>query len=81
MRPRATLYKDWAKDPLTATPEDWLSAGHPHNADDNWVSGPWREKLMLAGSESSPREAGYLAGAVEASRLAVEKVTTRLDSL
>lgn len=77
--PRSTLYKDWASDPLTATPDDWLSAGHPQGADDAWVAGPWRERLTLAGSETSLREAGYLAGAVEASRLAVDAVTKRLS--
>jgi monoamine oxidase len=34
--------------------------------------------LTLAGSEVSPTEAGYLSGAVEASRLAVEAVISRL---
>lgn len=76
--PRATLYKDWAGDALTATPEDLLSAGHPDGADDGWVSGPWHDRLTLAGSETSPREAGYLAGAVEASRHAVDIVLKRL---
>lgn len=76
--PRATLYKDWAADPLTATPKDRLSADHPHGADGGWVSGPWHGRLTLAGSETSPREAGYLAGAVEASRLAVVAVAKRL---
>ena len=76
--PRATLYKDWAADPLTATTCDWFSAGHPDGAGGDWAPGPWRERLTLAGSETSPREAGYLAGAVEASRLAVDAVTKRL---
>lgn len=76
--PRATIYKDWAADPLTATTYDWFSAGHPDGAGGDWAPGPWRERLTLAGSETSPREAGYLAGAVEASRLAVDAVTKRL---
>lgn len=79
--PRATLYKDWAGDPLTATADDLLSTGHPEGADEDWVAGPWRERLTLAGSETSPREAGYLAGAVEASRLAAEAVTQRLAGI
>ena len=76
--PRATLYKDWAADPLTATLQDRLSADHPHGSAGGWVSGPWHDRLTLAGSETSPREAGYLAGAVEASRLAVDAVAKRL---
>ncbi|APG92201.1 flavin monoamine oxidase family protein [Sinorhizobium americanum] len=72
--PRATLYKDWAADPLTATSTDWFSAGHPHTPDDGWITGPWKERLALAGSETSPNEAGYLAGAVEASAQAAAEV-------
>lgn len=79
--PRATLYKDWAADPLTATSEDWLSADHPHGVADGWVSGPWTDRLTLAGSETSPREAGYLAGAVEASRRAIDAMTKRLAAV
>jgi len=79
--PRATLYKDWASDPLTATSGDWMAADHPHGAGGDWVTGAWRDRLTLAGSETSPREAGYLAGAVEASRRAVEVVKKRLDTI
>ncbi|MBS0244933.1 MAG: FAD-dependent oxidoreductase [Proteobacteria bacterium] len=74
--PRATLYKDWATDPLTATPLDLTMAGHPHDGIDRWVGGPWRPRLTLAGSESSPVNAGYLAGALHASRLAVARLTS-----
>ncbi|WP_291731880.1 FAD-dependent oxidoreductase [Leisingera sp. F5] len=69
--PRATLIKDWAIDPLTAHPADLDDAGHPARAS-AWVHGPWQAFLTLGGSESSPNEAGYLAGAVEASVLAAE---------
>ncbi|MBB5575450.1 flavin monoamine oxidase family protein [Rhizobium paranaense] len=81
--PRATLYKDWAADPLTATSADWFSTGHPHAPEGGWVTGPWKERLTLAGSEVSPIEAGYLAGAVEASAAAVadliQKFATNKD--
>lgn len=75
--PRATLYKDWATDPLTATRADWTSAGHPH-VDKPQIAEAWGRRLILGGSESSPTEAGYLAGAVEASRLAAAEVIERL---
>ncbi|PWC35947.1 FAD-dependent oxidoreductase [Azospirillum sp. TSO35-2] len=75
--PRATLWKDWAADPLTATEADPASAGHPVPAA-AWVHGPWRDWLTLAGSEVSPNEAGYLAGAVEASERTVATVSRRL---
>jgi monoamine oxidase len=75
--PTATLIKDWAADPLTATPDDLTSGGHPAPAP-AWVHGPWADRLVLAGSEVSPSEAGYLAGAVEASTIAAADVCRRL---
>lgn len=76
-RPVATLYRDWAADPLTATPDDLVSSGHA-SAAPAWVHGPWSARLTLAGSETSPAEAGYLAGAVIASRAAAETMRQRL---
>ena len=78
-RPRATLYKDWAADPLTATPDDPGSPGHPAPAA-KWVHGPWSDRLIMAGSEVSPTEAGYLAGAVVASARAADEVGRRLGA-
>lgn len=69
--PRATLLKDWAADPLTATPADRVPGGHPVPSPTPWVSGPWAQRLVLAGSEASTSEPGYLAGAVTAARAAV----------
>jgi monoamine oxidase len=77
LAPTATLYKDWATDPLTATPEDPTSTGHPAPAP-AWIHGPWAARLVLAGSETSPHEAGYLAGAAEASSLAAGELIRRL---
>jgi monoamine oxidase len=78
--PRATLFKDWAADKLTATATDRGASGHivPDNA--SWVSGPWQERLVLAGSETSPSEAGYLAGAVLAAKRAVKQTLARLNA-
>lgn len=78
-RPRATLYKDWAADPLTATDADPASSDHPAFAP-QWVQGPWSEVLTMAGSETSPHEAGYLAGAVEASSNAAAAVMQRISA-
>ena len=77
--PTATLYKDWATDPLTATHDDLISTGHPAPAT-VWVGDPWDARLTLAGSETSPNEAGYLAGAAEASGLAVAGLLRRMDA-
>lgn len=75
--PAATILKDWATDPLTATVDDPRSSGHPSSAA-SWVHGPWADRLMLAGSEASPHEAGYLAGAIEASDLVATELRRRL---
>jgi len=76
-RPTATVFKDWAADPLTATDADLVSSGHP-TAAETWVGGSWADRLILAGSETSPHEAGYLAGAIEASDLAAAELRRRL---
>jgi hypothetical protein len=65
---------------MTATTHDWFSAGHPDRAGGEWTLGPWQARLTLAGSETSPREAGYLAGAVEASRRAANAVNEPNES-
>jgi monoamine oxidase len=76
--PRATLFKDWAADPLTATDADRAASGHPTQDAAEWVSGPWRERLMLGGSEASASEPGYLAGAVVAATAAVHETLRRI---
>ncbi|MDF2992732.1 MAG: amine oxidase [Microbacterium sp.] len=73
LTPRNTILKDWAADPLTCTADDLISSGHPAPAD-RWVTGEWADRLVPAGSETSPREAGYLAGAIEASERAVQTI-------
>ncbi|WP_333574055.1 flavin monoamine oxidase family protein [Sphingomonas sp.] len=75
---RALLLKDWAADPLTATAEDPISAGHPTSHEEPWVSDRWRTRVTLAGSETSPINSGYLAGAVAAANRAVQELLVRL---
>jgi monoamine oxidase len=77
-KPTSTLFKDWAADPWTATADDLVSTGHPAPAA-CWAHGPWADRLVLAGSEVSPSEAGYLAGAVKASTEAAKEVRERVD--
>ena len=69
----ATLFKDWADDALTATPDDRIVSGHPAPHAGPWVTGVWRSRLVLAGSETSSTDPGYLAGAVSAARRAVSE--------
>ena len=79
LRPQATLFKDWAADPLTATVDDQIAGAHPDGSSAPWVTGAWRERLSLAGSETSSTEPGYMAGAVSAAERAVEEVCRRLN--
>jgi monoamine oxidase len=78
--PRATLFKDWAADPWTATAADRSAGDHPAPDPAPWVTGPWKEHLALAGSETSPSEPGYLAGAVVAAGRAVAETLVRLSA-
>jgi monoamine oxidase len=72
--PRATLIKDWAHDQWTATNADAASSAHPAPQAGEWVTGAWQGRLFMAGSEASPSDPGYLAGAVEASCMAVRSL-------
>lgn len=79
-QPRATLFKDWAVDPLTATANDRDDGMHPVPQSADWVTGAWRPRLALAGSETSRTDPGYLAGAIDAARRAVAETVGRLGS-
>lgn len=78
-RPRATLFKDCAADPLTATPDDRLAGVHPVATKQPWTGGEWRGRVSLAGSETSAAEPGYLAGAVDAARRAANETIARIN--
>ncbi len=78
LRPRATIFKDWAADPLTATSDDRNGATHPEPSSASWVTGAWQEHLSLGGSETSASEPGYMAGALSAAERAVTEVRQRL---
>lgn len=77
-RPVATLLKDWAADPLTATARDRHGGVHPVPQHGPWVSGCWGDRLSLAGSETGTTAPGYLAGALEAAEKAVADTLGRL---
>ncbi|TXL82462.1 FAD-dependent oxidoreductase [Vineibacter terrae] len=78
-RPAATLFKDWAADPLTATAADLIASGHPAPDLRPWIDGEWRNHILLAGSETSTSEPGYLAGAVEAAHRAAGELIGHLN--
>lgn len=75
--PRATLLKDWAFEEWTATSADFVATGHPSASRADWVTGSWKGHLLLAGSETSETDPGYLNGAVEASTRIVEAYCCR----
>ena len=77
--PQATVFKDWAADPFTATDADQTGGAHPVSGSPQWVAGPWEDRLLLAGSETSPSEPGYLAGAVVAAKRAVADILSRME--
>ena len=78
-KPAATLFKDWAADPLTATAADQIAGDHPIPDRRPWVGGEWRKHVLLAGSETSSSEPGYLAGAVQAAERAVGELFRRVS--
>lgn len=77
--PRASLFKDWTDDPLTATADDRQAGGHPSPDLRPWVNGKWASYISLVGSETSLTEPGYLAGAVEAATRITNDLITRLN--
>ncbi|AGS25485.1 flavin monoamine oxidase family protein [Rhizobium etli] len=79
LKPRATILKDWAADPLTATAADRTGGAHPAPGSKEWVSAPWKDRLFLASSETSPSEPGYLSGAVSAAEEAVTKILSEIQ--
>jgi monoamine oxidase len=65
--PVGEALKDWAADPLTATDDDQVAAGHHAAAPSSSADkGAWQGRLVGIGSEWSPQFPGYLAGAVDA---------------
>ncbi|MFO1039107.1 MAG: FAD-dependent oxidoreductase [Geminicoccaceae bacterium] len=76
--PITTLIKDWATDEFTATADDRIAGGHPAASSGAWVTGPWQERLVLAGSETSAVDPGYLAGAIGAAKCAAATTLKRI---
>jgi monoamine oxidase len=77
-RPAATLLMDWTAEVFTATVDDRRGGAHPVPQRGPWVSGAWRDRLSLAGSETSVTDPGYLAGAIDAGSRAAAEVLQRI---
>lgn len=72
--PKADIIKDWAQDPLTATPLDTHAAStHAPPPYITALNGPWHQNLLGIGSEWSVQFPGYVAGAVDAANIGVEQ--------
>jgi monoamine oxidase len=80
-KPRATLFKDWAADPFTSTGMDRIAVEHPMVDRRPWVGKEWRDHILLAGSETSDHDPGYLAGAVDAAERTAAIVIARLAAV
>ena len=69
--PLAVHVKDWAQARLTATMHDWPPlAAHPQYATLPNAGSVWRDRLIWAGTETTPAQGGYLEGALEAAERA-----------
>jgi monoamine oxidase len=77
-RPVATLLMDWTAEAFTATAQDRRGGAHPTPRRGPWVTGPWRDRLSLAGSETSASDPGYLAGAMDAAARSAAEVLRRI---
>ncbi|NDG50117.1 MAG: amine oxidase, partial [Rhodospirillales bacterium] len=80
-RPAATLLMDWTAEVFTATADDRRGGAHPVPQREPWVSAAWRDRLSLAGSETSATDPGYLAGAIDAASRAAAEVLQRIAVL
>ncbi|WP_185959489.1 flavin monoamine oxidase family protein [Planococcus salinarum] len=72
---RSIFYKDWSSDAETAVKDDSIplrdfpAYGKPPQA------GIWEDKILFAGTESSPQFGGHLEGAIYSAEQAVVRIT------
>jgi len=73
--PVAEYLKDWAQDPLTAMPADVSGNGqHAVAPPAKPQKGAWQDHLTGCGSEWSAQFPGYIAGAIDAAAIAVQRL-------
>ncbi|EJO5753570.1 FAD-dependent oxidoreductase [Salmonella enterica] len=73
--PLIDFIKDWSQDFYTATTADMNAVTHHAQAPNATPpSGPWRNRVMGIASEWSAQFPGYLAGAIEAAGIGVDKI-------
>ncbi len=73
--------QDWADEPLTCSPadraEDGQAPAHPPSGPTSLTEPQWAGRLLLGGSETATRGAGYLEGALNAAA----RLRRQLDEL
>ena len=62
-RPAAMLLMEWTAAVFAATADQRRGMAHVVAQHGLWVSGAWRDRLSLAGSETSATDCGYSATA------------------
>lgn len=73
--PRGLFLKDWAYDPLTATPADAAPQhSHPTYGLPGALQNLWDGRLIFAGTEVAHGYGGYIEGALEAAEMALPQV-------
>jgi len=81
LTPVQEYFKDWAQDPLTATPADGIdNSAHAPAPGMTADAGPWQDRLAGIASEWSAAFPGYLAGAVDAAANGVRWLRQRPSS-
>lgn len=78
--PSAEFLKDWSADPFTAAPHDLVVQAAHHVPPAFPSEGVWAHCLTGIASEWSPTVPGYLAGAIEAAREGVNRLTVKMAS-
>ena len=77
-QPRAVFLKDWAFDPLTATPADASPQySHPSYGMPSSLENLWDGRVVFAGTEVAKGYGGYIEGALEAAEAALERLTMK----
>ena len=78
--PAHEFIKDWSADACTATEADWRNPAAFHGSasaitpDDSL----WKNRIIGIASEWSPNYSGYLAGAIEAATIGINRMKSQL---
>lgn len=77
--PKAEYLKDWAQEPLTATPADASGNGqHAVAPPSKPTTSVWQDCLTGCGSEWSAQFPGYVAGAIDAATVTVQSLPANI---